>query len=67
MCSNSGYCSHMIVVHLFLESVKGAVPLIATQCDSYDNFKLGLCANNPKTELGYSVSPLQVFLKFYIN
>nr|CAH0104974.1 unnamed protein product [Daphnia galeata] len=49
-----GVCSHRRSVEYFIESLN--VPFVSTQCNSYNVFKLGLCANNFKTFMGQPVS-----------
>ncbi len=57
--TSAAVCSHRMAMEYFLESINGA-EFISTQCNTYRDFKLGLCNNNFKTRMGLPVSTLWV-------
>nr|CAH0100867.1 unnamed protein product [Daphnia galeata] len=59
-------CNHRRAVEYFIESINGAIPFTATQCNSYAEFNTGVCANNFRTFMGLPVSTLANG-NFYLN
>lgn len=45
------FCSHTRSHELFTESINSD-QLIGTQCESYANFRMGLCVGRPVSQMG---------------
>lgn len=50
------FCSHTIVRDYYLEALKNPEGFVSKQCDSYENYKNGLCDGNKALTIGGDLS-----------
>lgn len=49
MLSFSATCGHVIVTDFYVEAVQNPKGFVATKCDSYADYLLGVCGNKTVT------------------
>ncbi|GBO34757.1 hypothetical protein AVEN_141487-1 [Araneus ventricosus] len=47
------FCNHFITIEYFTNSLKGNCRFVATECQSYLDFKKGHCLSHIKAEMGF--------------